>query len=548
MQSLKKQLIIIIIGMLYAFTVSAQLPEKEIDELLLAQYKPDGPGATALIAKNGKVIYRKAFGKANLELNVAMKPENVFELGSITKQFTAVAILMLLQQGKLSLEDDLSKYLPDYPMHGKKISIHQLLNHTSGIKSYTDMPSFIKMARTDMSPTELINIFKNEAMDFDPGTQWKYNNSGYILLGYIIEKASGQTYADFIEEQIFKKLGMSHSYYGSQSKIIPNRASGYQPTEKGIANADYLSLTLPYAAGSLMSNVDDMLLWNQAIHNNTLITKENKEKAFTNYTDNKGKLVYYGYGWQPDEINGTATIEHGGGIFGYSTMGVYVPDQNVYVIVLTNTNGSSPGAVAINMAALAIGKPYAKKATVNLTPAQLQKWPGTYEFDGEVLRFVTLENGLLYSQREGSSKMKLIPTGASFFTFEAATTQYEFSEENGKKVVLMKQRIQKFKGVESDKKPAAEKASVTMEAATLPQYTGSYELQPGFVIEVTASGNQLFAQATGQPKFELFVEKSDTFFLKVVKASIDFNRDANGKIISLTLHQGGQDMQGKKIK
>lgn len=548
MQTIKRQVIIFIMATLCAFAVSAQLPEKQIDDLLLAQYKPDGPGATALIAKDGKVIYRKAFGKANLELNVAMKPENVFELGSITKQFTAVAILMLMQQGKLSLEDDLTKYLPDYPMHGKKISIHQLLNHTSGIKSYTNMPEFIKMARTDMSPTELINVFKNEPMDFEPGAQWRYNNSGYILLGYIIEKASGQTYADFIEQHIFKKLGMKHSYYGSQSNIIPNRASGYQPKEKGFANADYLSLTLPYAAGSLMSTIDDMLLWSQAIHNNTLITKENKQKAFTNYTDNKGKPVYYGYGWQTDEINGTPTIEHGGGIFGYSTMGVYEPAQNVYVIVLTNTSGSSPGDVAIKMAALAIGKPYAEKATVKLTPAQLQKWVGTYEFDDAVLRFVTLENGQLYSQREGSSKLKLIPTSASAFTFEGATTQYEFGEENGKKMVLMKQRIQQFKGVESDKKPAAEKAPITLDAATLPQYIGSYELQPGFVIEVTAVENQLFAQATGQPKFELFAEKADTFFLKVVKASIDFNKDADGKVTSLTLHQGGQDMKGKKIK
>ncbi len=548
MQILQKLAASFLIISCFIFTAGAQTLESQVDRMLSDQYKADGPGAAALIAKNGKVIYRKAFGKANLELDVAMKPDNVFELGSITKQFTAVAILMLMEQGKLGLEDDITKYIPDYPTKGKTINIHHLLNHSSGIKSYTDMESFMKLARTDMTPLELIGVFKNEPMDFDPGTDWRYNNSGYILLGYIIEKVSGKSYADFIDQHIFKKLGMGHSFYGSKSALIPHRASGYQPAEKGFNNADYLSMTLPYAAGSLMSNVDDMLLWSEAIHNNTLITKESRQKAFTNHPLSNGKLSYYGYGWQPDEINGTPCIEHGGGIFGYTTMGIYLPGENVYVIILTNRTGISPGDVAVKIAAHAIGKPYVEKATVTLTEAALKKWTGTYEFDKGVLRFVTYENGNLYSQREGSTKLKLLPTGPASFTFEGATTQYEFSEEKGKKTVLMKMRIQHTKGVESDKKPTPEKKPVELDAAALQQYVGSYELQPGFIIEITTAGNQIFAQATGQPKFEIFAEKPGTFFLKVVKASIDFNKDAGGKVISLTLHQGGNDMEGKKIK
>ncbi len=548
MQTMKRYFFLMIIYSCCAYFSRAQTVESQIDQLLAAEYKSGGPGAAALIARDGKVIYRKAFGNANLELNVAMKPENVFELGSITKQFTAVSILMLLEQGKLGLDDDITKYIPDYPTHGKKITIHQLLNHTSGIKSYTDMESFIKMARTDMTPSEIIDVFKNEPMDFDPGEQWRYNNSGYIILGFIIEKASGKPYAEFIENNIFKKLGMTHSYYGNHNTIIPNRASGYQPKEPGFANADFLSMTLPYAAGSLMSTVDDMLIWNQALHNNNLITKENKQKAFTNHKDNKGNPVYYGYGWGPNEINGSPTVEHGGGIFGYTTMGVYVPGENVYTIVLTNTSGNSPTNQAIKMTAIAIGKPYVEKATVTLTPQQLKKWVGNYEFEGAVLRMVTFENDNLFSQREGSTKIKLIPTGAAAFNFEGSTTQYEFFEENGKKVALWKDRIKGSKGIETDKKPAPEKASVSIDSTSLQQYTGSYELTPNFVIAVTTMGNQIFAQATGQPKFEIFAEKPGSFFLKVVKASIDFNKDTNGIVTSLTLHQGGNDIEGKKIK
>lgn len=548
MHSAQKQILSLFIFMIFVLTGTAQSVEKQLDQLLSAEYKAGEPGVAALIAKDGKVIYRKAFGHADLELNVPMTPENVFELGSITKQFTAVAILMLQEQGKLKLDDDITKFIPDYPVKGKKITVHQLLNHTSGIRSYTDMENFQKLARTDMAPLELINVFKNEPIDFDSGEKWNYNNSGYILLGYIIEKVSGQTYASFIENNIFKKLGMLHSYYGSKSAIIPNRAHGYQTVKDGYEIADYLSMTLPYAAGSLMSTVDDMLLWSQAIHNNTLITEASKQKAFTNYTLNNGKPDYYGYGWQPNEVNGVAVVEHGGGIFGFTTMGIYAPAENLYAIVLTNCSGKSPTPVTIKMAAIALGKPYAQKQVISLTTDQLKKWVGTYEFAEGVLRVISYEDGSLYSQRVGSNKLKLIATTASSFTFEGTTTQYEFAAENGKRTVLLKDRIQKFAGVETDKTPAPEKKSFELDAAELKKYIGTYELQKGFEIEITTEGKQIFAQATGQSKFEIYPEKEDTFFLKVVEASIDFTKDSLGKVISLTLHQGGRDMPGEKIK
>jgi CubicO group peptidase (beta-lactamase class C family) len=546
MRKIKQHLILVFIGFCCAYGAAAQSFETQADQLMTAQYKPDGPGATILVAKNGKPIYRKAFGKANLELNVAMKPENVFELGSITKQFTAVAILMLMDQGKLSLSDEITKFIPDYPTKNRKITVHHLLNHTSGIKSYTDMESFRKLARTDMAPMELINVFKNEPMDFDPGEQWRYNNSGYILLGYIIEKASGKTYENFIEENIFKKLGMTHSWYGSKSEIIPNRASGYQPAGGGFANADFLSMTLPYAAGSLMSTVDDMLIWSQAIHNNSLIKKENLQKAFTNYPLNNGELMNYGYGWSPNEVNGLPSIEHGGGIFGYTTMGVYLPSENLYTIVLTNNGAVSPSDLAIKIAALAAGKPYATKASTQLTEAQLKKWTGIYEFDKGLLREISFENGSLYSQRQGGNKTKLLATGPATFTFDGGFTQYEFKEAQGKKTVLLKDRIRKSTGVRTEKTSLT--AAVPTDSGILKQYTGTYELQPGFEIQVTTAGTQLFAQATGQARFELFASKPGSFFLKVVEASIDFNKDPDGKVTSLTLHQGGRDIEGKKIK
>lgn len=544
---LRKKILLITLCLFTLLTMVAQSLESRLDLLLSEKYVAEQPGATALVAKDRKVIYRKAFGMANLELNVKMVPENVFEIGSITKQFTAVAILMLMEQGKLSLDDEITRYLADYPTHGHKITIHHLLTHTSGIRSYTDMANFRKEARTDMTPLELIDVFKNEPMDFNPGTTWHYNNSGYILLGYIIEEVSGKSYASFVQENIFDTLGMTHSYYGNKSDLIPNRASGYQPNEDGFQNADYLSMTLPYAAGSLMSTVDDLLIWSQAIHNNTLISAASKAKAFTNYKLNNGDPTNYGYGWQPNEISDIPSIEHGGGIFGYTTMGVYIPSENVYVAVLTNSSGNSPTDVALKMAAEVIGKPMVDPVPVEVSLTDLQKWVGTYAYEDGVLRFITEKEGSLFSQREGSTVLKLIPTSKNTFSFEESSTKYIFSEENGKKAVIMKDRISIDKGVESDKLPASEKKSISLDNATLKQYIGRFELQSDFILEVTVEENQIYLQATGQPQFELFAEKLDTFFLKVVPATIDFNRNENGLITSLTLHQGGQEMQAKKL-
>ncbi|WP_188439247.1 serine hydrolase [Planktosalinus lacus] len=524
----------------------AQSIEQQIDALFTEAYPADKPGATVLIAKDDKVIYRKAFGMANLELNVPMKPESVLELASITKQFTSVAILMLMEQGKLSLEDPLSKFIADYP-RGNQITIHHLLNHTSGIKSYTDVAEFMKLARTDMTPLEIINSFKDLPMEFEPGERYAYNNSGYILLGYIIEQVSDMSYEEYIQKNIFDELGMNNSYYGSRSRIIPNRASGYQPSGESHRNAEYLSMTIPYAAGSLMSTVDDMFLWSKAIHHNTLISEKSKQLAFTNNTLNDGKPTYYGYGWGVNELAGFTSIEHTGGIFGFTTSGIYVPEKNIYSIVLSNDNGNGPEPYNLKATAIVLGKPLVEKPAVTLTEEQLQKWTGAYQFE-EVVRFITYNDGALYSTREGGQPFKLIPLSENSFQFEDSFTTYDFSMENGKKVSLFTDRINKSKGVETDKTPEPEKESISLPQEILASYEGTYELQPSFQIVVTTKDDRIFAQATGQPQFEIFAENENTFFLKVVEAKVTFNKNPDGTVKSLTLFQGGQEMEGKKIK
>ena len=444
-----KQILLFSFCFLLTNLVSAQNLTSKVDEILQTQFKSNETGAVALVAKKGNVIYRKAFGKANLELDVDMVPENVFEVGSITKQFTSVSILMLLEEGKLSLEDDITKFIPDYPTNEKQITVHHLLTHTSGIKSYTSMQKFGKVTTKDVEPLKFIDFFKNEPMDFEPGEKYKYNNSGYFILGYIVEKVSGMSYPKFVEEQIFKKLNMNSSYYGSHTKLIKNRAAGYRKRNGEYSNAQYISMTLPYAAGSIMSNVDDMLKWQTAIRNNTLVKKETIDKAFTNYTLNNGKKINYGYGWSFNEINGVPTLEHGGSIPGYKSMGVYVPSEDVYVIVFSNCGCKSPTALTIRIAALTINKPFSSgNNAVSLSKEELQKWVGAYKFEDGGIRLIMMENNQLYSQRKGSSsKFKIYPTSPNEFSFEDGFYTYKFSEKKGKKIAIFQNRIKKEKGM-----------------------------------------------------------------------------------------------------
>ncbi|RIW13405.1 serine hydrolase [Algoriphagus lacus] len=528
-------------------TSQAKSIEAELDAIFKKAYPSNSPGATVLVSKDDQIIYRKAFGMANLELNVPMKPDNVLKLASITKQFTSVAILILMEQGKLSLDDPLSKYISDFP-RGSEITIHHLLNHTSGIKDYTRIPELRDKTRLDISPEDLISNFKDLPLEFNPNEKYDYNNSGYVLLGYIIEKISGLSYGDFINENIFKKIGMNNSSYADNYKIIPNKAVGYGLFEGNFENAEYMSPSFPYAAGSLISTIDDMFLWNKAIQDNTLISEKSKQLAFTNHKLNTGKPSNYGYGWFINEIAGLPTVEHTGGINGFTTSGIYVPDSKIYSIVLSNLDDGI-GAANHNLKAVSalLGKPIEKKVALKISEEELKKWEGAYQFE-DVVRFISFEEGVLFSAREGGRPMKLEPLSNSEFSFENSFSTYKFSTVNGKRQVLFSDRIIKAIGIETDIKPISNKDEINLPKEILVNYVGVYELQPGFQIEIKVQNDRLIAMAAGQPAVELFAKTENTFYIKEIGAQLVFNKDSDGIINSLTFAQGGNKMEGKKIK
>jgi CubicO group peptidase (beta-lactamase class C family) len=547
----KISLIIVVFSFLFTTAQNQNLTQQFDD--IVAQYYNDSnaPGATVLVAKNGKAIYRKAVGKSNLELDVDMIPENVFMLASITKQFTAVSILMLEEQGKLNLNDPITKFIPDYPTQGKTITVHHLLNHTSGIKSYTSIGDLRQVARQDKTLDELIDFFKNEPMDFDPGEDYRYNNSGYVLLGKIIEVLSGEPYADYIDTHIFQPLGMKASQYGSHSKLIKNRAMPYEETDNGYINASYLSMSLPHAAGALTSTIDDMLKWQNALANNTLIKASTLQKAINGSKLNNGEHINYGYGLGELTLKGSKGYTHSGGIFGTSTDGIYLIDEDVYVIGLSNCSCNDIGSVTTQLAAAAIGKPFpTMKDVVQLKEDQLKKWVGAYEFEDGAIRHIFFKDGALKSMRESETNtvFDIFPLSENRFMFEEGNIEYKFSiNEDGKKEAIFIAGNEN-KGIETDKPMPKEKEVVTLAADILNKYVGTYELAPNFNVVITVKGNEIYAQATGQGQFQLFAENETTFFAKVTALKVVFNKDTSGKVESFTLHQGGQETIAKKIE
>lgn len=524
----------------------AQDLNSKIDQLLSAQFPADGPGCTAIVAKGDQVLYRKAFGMAHLELDVPMKPEHVFRIGSITKQFTGAAILKLEEAGKLSVQDDITKHLPDYPTQGHKITIEHLLTHTSGIRSYTDMPEFGDVMRTDKSPEEFIAFFKDQPMDFAPGEKWHYNNSGYFLLGVIIEKVSGMPYDKYIEETFFKPLGMSHSHYGHNAPVFKNRVAGYTLSNDGVVNCDMLSMDLPYAAGSLLSNVDNLYTWYRAVMSGKVLSKKSMEKAHTAYKLNDGKATQYGYGWALSDVQGSPTIEHGGGINGFITASIYLPKEQVFVAVFSNNEGNSPDVAARKIAGLAIGKPY-EWTKISMPEQELAQYAGNFESeDGSQMRSITFENGQLFSQRSGGTKFKIYPFAKDKFFFDESTTTLEFNRAGGKIESVTAHAVSgKETWRKTDKKPTT-RTEIQLDQAMLQQYVGKYEVQPSFAFTFTLEDGQLMTQATGQPKFPVFAEKKDFFFLKVVEAQIEFFRNDAGVVERLVLYQGGQKIPALK--
>jgi CubicO group peptidase (beta-lactamase class C family) len=314
-------------------------------------------GASVAVVKGSDTVVMKGYGFADLELGVPTPPRATYEIGSVTKQFTAASILLLAEQGKLSLDDDVTKFLPDYPTQGNRVPLRRLLNHTSGIKGYTELPEFREFALLKKPRQELVKLFGEKPFDFKPGEEQIYNNSAFFLLGLIIEKASGQTYAEFVQEHLFDRVGMKDSYYCSERTIRKNHAHGYDTDRNALVLKAYLDHTWPYAAGSLCSNTIDLVGWNKALHGGKVLKAESYREMTSPGTLNDGTRIRYGMGISLSDTDGRRTLFHGGGINGFLSESEYYPNDDLVIVVLLNTAGPvGPRELARQIAETVLGK------------------------------------------------------------------------------------------------------------------------------------------------------------------------------------------------
>jgi CubicO group peptidase (beta-lactamase class C family) len=320
---------------------------QRIDSLIRSYVEQQQFNGSALVASGGETVLSDGYGMADLEWEIPCTPDTRFRLGSITKQMTSMVIMQLIEEGRLSVETTLAEALPWYRQDtGSQVTIHQLLNHTSGIPSYTTGEFFREHSRTRLALRELVTRHCSGDLAFEPGSAYRYNNSGYVILGAVIEEITGKPYAEVLSERIFEPLGMSATGYDSSEEIIPHRAAGYEPTLDGYRNASFLDMSLPHAAGALYSTVEDLARWDRALYGDTLLSEAGKQRMLT------PGLEDYGYGWGihtlpigPDGAD-RLVYRHGGGINGFNTLLIRVPEEQHLVVLLSNTTSVPLSALA----------------------------------------------------------------------------------------------------------------------------------------------------------------------------------------------------------
>jgi CubicO group peptidase (beta-lactamase class C family) len=334
---------------LIAFLAHAQ-DASRIDQIVQSYVSAKTFMGTVLVARGSGILLSKGYGMANLEWDIPNVPSTKFRLGSVTKQFTAASILLLEERGKLKVEDPVKKYMPDAPAAWDKVTVRHLLTHTSGIPSFTGFSDYRKTEPFETTPEKEVALFRDKPLEFAPGEKWNYSNSGYVLLGYLIEKISGQSYASFVKENIFTPLAMKDSGYDLNSEIIRHRAAGYSPGNGGPVNTGFIHMSIPFSAGSLYSTTEDLLRWEQGLFGGKVLSPESLEKM------TKPFLNDYAFGLSVRTKDGHKMIDHGGGIEGFNTHLAYYPEDKVTIVVLGNLNSGSPDEIAGKLGALTHGK------------------------------------------------------------------------------------------------------------------------------------------------------------------------------------------------
>lgn len=561
-----KIFILFIVAFITATNAIAQQNVKKIDELMKRYHDYGQFNGSILVAENGKVVYKKGFGMANMEWAIPNGTDTKFRIASITKQFTAALILQLAEEGKIKLDAKLIEYLADYRKDtGEKVTVHQLLNHTSGIPDYTNIGS------NPYSAADFVKKHVSGALEFEPGSKYKYNNGGYSILGAIIEKVTGKSYETVLQERIFKPLGMTNSGFERHSPLLEKRAGGYEKTPAGYINAAYIDMSIPYAAGSIYSTVEDLFKWDQSLYEDVILSAESKKLMFTPGLSN------YGYGIRISEQSigktdrKTKIIWHGGGINGFNSLISRAVDKRQTVIILDNgSHGQYQPMMTNSIIGILNGQPFeppkksiaetlykiAFEKDVASAVAEYRKLKAENSpaFDFSETELNKLGYQLLGAKRRKDAieifklNVEMFPKSASAYDTlgEAylADGQKDSALANYKKAVELDSTnanalliVKRLEGKE-----------IKIDSSGFDAYVGDYQVTPALILTISKEGDKLFGQLTGQPKLAVEPVSDAQFTIPEVKANITFEKDSAGKVVGLLLTQGTRSARAKKIK
>jgi CubicO group peptidase (beta-lactamase class C family) len=556
-----------IVAFITATNAFAQQNVKKIDELMKLYYEYGQFNGSILVAENGKVIYKKGFGMANIEWGIPNQPDTKFRIASITKQFTSALVLQLVEEGKIKLDGKITDYLTNYRKDtGGRVTIHQLLNHTSGIPDYKNVSS------NPYSATDFVKTHMIGDLEFEPGSKYKYNNGGYSILGAIIEKVTEKSYETVLRERILIPLGMTNSGYAHHQALLEKHASSYVKTPVGYVVAPYIDIEIPYAAGSMYSTVEDLYKWDQSLYEEKILSTENKRQMFSPGLGN------YGYGIRiTDQPMGrseqkTKIIWHGGGgINGFNSLISRAVEKRQTVIILDNgSHGLSHPKITNSILGVLNGQPfdYPKRSIaetlyktaiekgVTSTVAEYRKLKAENSptFDFSERELMTLGYQLVGIKRLKDAieifklNVEMFPKSASAFDTLGETyladDQKDLALANYKKVVELDPTnanalliVNRLEGRE-----------IKIDTSGFDAYVGEYEVTQKLVLTISKEGNKLFGQLSGQSKLAIEAVSETQFSMPDVKANISFEKDSAGKVTGLLLSQGARTAIAKKIK
>jgi len=522
---------------------------QQADELLAATYPADGPGAAVVISEGGRIVYQSGRGLADIESKRPITPQTVFRIGSITKQFASAVVLQLAAEGKLKLTDPISKYLPAYP-NGANITVTQLLNHTVGIQSYTSIAGWMIEANTNRAYTteQLTAVFKDLPAPSKPGERHEYNNSGYILVGALIEAVTGNGWSSEVERRIARPLGLATIADGVGEARIAAMATGYSAGEKGPKLAEKIHMSVPGAAGALVASAEDLATWGNALHHAKVVSAPYYAQMIAPTKMPNGTLIHYGFGIAPDKLRGVDVIGHGGGIFGFSSDSLYVPANDLFVAILTNSDSAkvSPGSVMRRLTAMAIGKPFVALPTVALDEAAVAPLLGVYKFENTE-RTVSLADGKLSIQRAGGGRSELFSAGDNRFHYGPDELSWFELRKNaaGKTEMAFHPNGEDQIDLGKWSKPVPVVAKVAVPRATLAAYAGTYSTPMGKAVIAFGEGDSLTIQLAGQPALPMRATGESEFSVEKVGAKVSFVA-SGAKVSGLEIAQGGQKLPGTR--